>query len=173
VRENWDFAEQGSDSAFQLLDVLFGRVKPKLKPGAHVYVFTNWRSWSGLEGVAGKHFRIKNCLIVPYPRMSLGPRDTGYRRSYTMVMFAANGEGRRLNRPNQPDPSGDGAEFRFHPAEKSVGLLKYLISNSTVEGETVLDPDVRLRLHAGGGRGARPQLDRHRDRAEVVRGREG
>ena len=142
VRGDWDFAGQGGGGALQLLDALFRRAKPKLRPGAHVYVFTNWRSWSGLEGVAGKYFRIKNCLIVPYPRMSLGPRDTGYRRSYTMVMFAANGEGRRLNRPNQPDLIG-GMEppgFRFHPAEKSVGLLKYLISNSTVEGETVLDP---------------------------------
>jgi hypothetical protein len=154
VREGWDFAGQGGDGAFQLLDALFERAKPKLKPGAHVYVFTNWRSWGRLESIAGKYFRIKNCLIVPYPRMSLGPRDTGYRRSYTMVMFAANGEGRRLSRPNQPDLIGgmDPPDFRFHPAEKSVGLLKHLISNSTVEGETVLD-----RCAARGPRWWRPR----------------
>ena len=142
IRENWDFAEQRSDRVFQMLDALFERVKPKLKPNAHIYIFTNWKSWSRLEAVAEKYFEILNCLIVPYPRMSLGPRDTGYRRSYTMIMFASNGEERKLTRPNQPDviQGMDVPDFKYHPAEKSVELLKYLISNSTIEGELVLDP---------------------------------
>jgi site-specific DNA-methyltransferase (adenine-specific) len=142
IRENWDFAEQRSDRVFQMLDALFERVKPKLKPNAHIYIFTNWKSWSRLEEIAEKYFEVLNCLIVPYPRMSLGPRDTGYRRSYTMIMFASNGEERKLTRPNQPDviQGMDVPDFKYHPAEKSVELLKYLISNSTIEGELVLDP---------------------------------
>jgi DNA modification methylase len=127
--------------AFELIDKVLARAEPKLKPGAHVYIFTNWRSWGRLQEIAEKYFVVRNCLIAPHPVSFGGIGDSAYRKSYTMILFATKGEGRKLLRPSQPDilpfvrP-----KIKHHPAEKSVELLKYLIENSTVEGEVVLDP---------------------------------
>jgi DNA modification methylase/ParB-like chromosome segregation protein Spo0J len=127
--------------AFELIDKVLAKAEPKLKPGAHVYIFTNWRSWGRLQEIAEKYFRVRNCLIAPHPVSLGGMGDSAYRKSYTMILFATKGEGRKLLRPNQPDilpfvrP-----KIKHHPAEKSVEILRYLIENSTVEGEVVLDP---------------------------------
>jgi site-specific DNA-methyltransferase (adenine-specific) len=140
--KDWTYPHQKGEEIFPILDALFFKAKKKLKDNAHIYIFTNWQSWSRLEKIVEKHFEIKNCLIYGYG-LSLGSTTfDNYRRAYGMIMFASNGGKRKMNTNNPANLfiTEKMREFKHHPAEKSIEVLKWVIGNSTVEGETVLDP---------------------------------
>jgi site-specific DNA-methyltransferase (adenine-specific) len=140
--DRWDYLFQNDPAIFPLLDKLFEKAVRKLKPDAHVYIYTNWQSLGELIGVVGKHLTVKNCIVNHYG-VSLGTRDnTNYRNSYNLILFATNGGRRKLGGlwPSNHIATKRMAEIKHHPAEKSVETCEMVIKNSTVEGETVLDP---------------------------------
>jgi site-specific DNA-methyltransferase (adenine-specific) len=139
--EEWSYQYQTSEEIFQILDRFFERVKPKQKEDAHIYIFTNWLSWCRLAEVVAKHFTVKNCLIYYYGP-SLGNYTTNYANSYGMILFAGHKKERGLNNIGVPNCfiAKRPRTTTYHPAEKSLEVLEWLIGNSTVEGETVLDP---------------------------------
>jgi site-specific DNA-methyltransferase (adenine-specific) len=138
---------KGDDLAiFDLLDKFFTKLKPKLKENAHLYIFTSWKRWHLLYPVVAKHYEVKNMLVWNKIRGFLGEHH-GYNfmECFELVLFAVNGGKRKLNYEGEkplnlltvkPVWNPD----RLHPNEKPIDLLKLLISYSTVEGETVLDP---------------------------------
>jgi site-specific DNA-methyltransferase (adenine-specific) len=137
---------KGDDLAvFDLMDKLFTKLKVKLKENAHLYVFTSWKRWHLLYPVVAKHFEVKNCLVWNKIRGFLGELiGYNYMEAHELVLFAVKGK-RKLNWEGEkplniltvkPVWNPD----RLHPTEKPTELCKILISYSTVEGETVLDP---------------------------------
>lgn len=140
-QEEWGY-DGDDDTVFPLLEELFKRLESKLKSDSHLYIFTSWKAWHRLYPVVDKFFEVSNWLgYLHY--LATGGHFSGYRGGLSSIMFAVNGEERRI--------SGDGWNFfdvsgsrrkepDHHPAQKSVEICKRLIENSTVEGETVLDP---------------------------------
>jgi site-specific DNA-methyltransferase (adenine-specific) len=141
VKEGWNGPE-----IFDKLPILFERLKPKLKPSAHAYIFTSWKVWDRLAPIVRKYFEIKNCLIWDKGCGYLGELlGYNFMERHELILFATAGEKRKLNYTGEKPTniiSGIKSPYnvkRLHPTEKPVELCKLLISYSTVEGETVLD----------------------------------
>jgi len=139
--EDWEYEYQASDEVFSVLDRFFSKAMRKLKDDAHVYIFTNWRSWCRLTEVVKKYLEVKNCLIYYYGRSLGSTTFDNYIESYGMILFASNKKKRKLNSSNNANLLiVKRFETTHHPAEKSIEVVEWLVKNSTVEGETILDP---------------------------------
>jgi site-specific DNA-methyltransferase (adenine-specific) len=144
--ELWEVSKWNTEDIFPLLDKLFERVKKKLKDNAHVYIFTSWKVWHRLYPIAAKYFEVKNCIVWDKGTAYLGELlGYNFMDRHELILFAAAGK-RKLSYVGEKPVniiSGIKSPYnvrRLHPTEKPVELCKRLISYSTVEGETVLDP---------------------------------
>jgi len=135
-----DKINDDTSDAFTLLDKSLDKVCYKMKKDAHAYIFTTWKVYEKVKPIVDKYFDIKNCLIWNKNNWSMGDLNGNYAEKYEMIIFATHGN-RRLLGENRPVNVLDFARTTNsnHPTEKPVELIKELIKNSTVEGETVLD----------------------------------
>ncbi len=135
-----DKISNDKNEAFELLDKSLAKVKPKMKEDSHTYIFTTWKVYEQVKPIIEKYFCVKNCLIWNKNNWSMGDLNGNYAEKYEMIIFATQGK-RRLLGDKRPINVLDFARTSNlnHPTEKPVDLLKELIKNSTVEGETVLD----------------------------------
>ncbi|KXA95553.1 hypothetical protein AKJ65_01530 [candidate division MSBL1 archaeon SCGC-AAA259E19] len=142
LRENWTYEGDDEDIFPQLLR-LFKKLEPKLKGDAHIYIFTSWKAWHKLYPLADDFFDVRNWLVYLH-YLSTGGDLNVYRTAASSILFAAAGDGRKIreHKWNFFDESGNYRKNgkSYHPPQKSVSICKKLIENSTVEGETVLDP---------------------------------
>lgn len=128
---------------YPILDELFGRLLPKLKEDAGVYIFTSWKTMDKLLPVLEKHFTIKNCIVWDKCAHSMGDLLNNYGDRHEFIIFAKKGNLKMVWETCQdniiacPRPPQNG---RNHPTEKPVELLKQLIVNTTLPGELVFDP---------------------------------
>ena len=139
-KEKHDKIESDNQSAISLLDNSLGLIQPKLKTNSHIYIFTSWKVFDKVKPIVEKYFDIKNCLVWNKNIYGMGDLNNNYADSYELIIFATQGK-RKLYAEKRPlnilnyNPT----ENTNHPTEKPVDLLKELISNSTKEGEIVLD----------------------------------
>lgn len=142
LRKNWTY-EGDDEDIFSLLRRLFEKLEPKLKDDAHVYIFTSWKAWHNLYPLAEDFFDVRNWLVYLHYQSTGGDLNV-YRTAVSSILFAAAGSGRKIRKHkwNFFDEKGTYREDgkSYHPAQKSVSICKKLIENSTVEGETILDP---------------------------------
>ena len=126
--------------AFELLDKSLEKVRSKMLDNSHAYIFTSWKVIDNVKPIVARHFKIKNVLIWNKNNWSMGDLKGNYAEKYEMIIFATKGD-RDLLGDKRPVNVLDFARTgnSNHPTEKPVNLLKELIKNSTVEGETVLD----------------------------------
>lgn len=118
---------------------VFSNLRPRLLPGAHVYVFIDWRQTPNVYGMLEAcGYRVNQCLVWAKPHFGMG---TYWRNQHENIVFASNGM------PCDMLDRGKGSvlpfsairpESRLHPTEKPVDLLLDIID--AVPGETVLDP---------------------------------
>jgi site-specific DNA-methyltransferase (adenine-specific) len=127
--------------AHQLLDEVLCLAKPKLKGSAAVYVFTSWKTLNTTLKAVSAHFRVKNVLVWVKDSWGMGDLNGSYAGQYEMIIYAVKGKP-ALSPPRSPDvlsyPRVPPMK-RFHPAQKPIPLLVFLIEKSTKKGEAVLD----------------------------------
>lgn len=142
IRKDWHY--EGDDEAiFPLLEKLFQKLRPKLKKDSHLYFFTSWKVWHKMYPLANEFFNVKNWIVYLHYLSTAGDLYQ-YRTAASSIMFATNG-GKRYLKEHKWNFFDEKGNYRqngksYHPAQKSVSICKKLIENSTVEGETVLDP---------------------------------
>jgi len=127
-----------------LLDQALKKVKPKLLPDAHIYIFMSDSMILQVLGVVKKYFQVQHVLIWDKGHWTIGDIFNDYGYAHENIIFAKKGDRRMLWGKRQGDvfhyPGVPNHPLhRDHPTEKPVDLLKQLILNSTVEGELVLD----------------------------------
>ena len=118
---------------------VFLGIRPRMKPGGHVYVFTDWRQTPNVYAILeSAGFRVNHCLVWRKTTFGMGAY---WRNQHENVVFASAG---------QPAPMldrGRGSVLecqnvtpakRVHPTEKPVALMQQIIS--AVPGQTILDP---------------------------------
>ena len=142
---NRDIPADDPQAMIALLDQALEKVKPKLLPDAHIYIFMSDRMILQVLRVVNKYFQAQHWLIWDKQHWTAGDvfNDYGYAHEY--IIFAKKGDRRMLWDKRQGDVFHfpgvpNHPMYRYHPTEKPVDLLKQLIQNSTVEGELVLDP---------------------------------
>ena len=141
--ERWSRAGIVWDSSYssfgisQLMNHTLRALKRVTEPGAHIYVFSDWRTFPTLTlSVEWAGLFTNNLLVWDNGVYALG---TNYRSQHELILFASNGPLREL-------PQHDvGNVFKFkrvsggsHPTEKPVGLISLLLS--AAGASVVLDP---------------------------------
>jgi len=128
------------DEAFDLLEKTLNISKQKLKKNSHIYIFTSWKVLDNVKPIVEKYFDIKNCLVWNKMHHGSGDLVGNYAEQYELILFAKQGKKklctdfRPINILEYSRTNND-----EHPTQKPVDLLRELISNSTQQGELVLD----------------------------------
>lgn len=128
---------------------MFQAMMQHVREMAHVYVCCDWRSWSCIwESAKLVKLAPKNCLVWDKLTPGLG---SSYSNGHEFVGFFSRvpppkamktstaGGQRTVLRPNMLRHARPQGEERRHNAAKPVDMFVELISNSTDEGENVLD----------------------------------
>ena len=132
------------DTLYNTYNVLIPELYRVLKPGAHFYMFFGHAWYSYLT----YKFRNVGFLVDDSPliwnkmRCSIMAKDMHYMSSYEAILFGHKPPSTRilkkpvLNILNFPAIPG---QKRVHGLQRPFDLLKLLIENSSVPGETILD----------------------------------
>jgi site-specific DNA-methyltransferase (adenine-specific) len=135
--------DQDEDDALQLLNDVLTAAEPKLKDDAHCYIFCSWKTLPGMIQVVREHFEVKSLLNWEKNNHGMGDLQGSYAEKYEYIIFATKGN-RKLNYDTRPTNKFEAprvvGDKQTHPTEKPVQLLQELITYSTIQGETVLDP---------------------------------
>jgi site-specific DNA-methyltransferase (adenine-specific) len=111
-----------------------------MKPNTHLYWFCSFHNVDIFKQALEKFFTIKNILIWEKNNTGMGDLTGSYAPKYEMIIFAQKGR-RLLHGSRDPDiVHCDRTGNKFHPTQKPVHLLEYLIAKSSEPGEIVLDP---------------------------------
>ena len=140
---NKKFEDDTPEYVAQLLEDCCKLWQSKLKNNAHLYIFSGWSGYPLFHSIISKYFDISSLIIWKKNNTSLSDFDQKYASCYEMIIFAKQlnkTEDRMLKNRQSPDV----IEFNRvndpdHSCSKPVDLLEYLITNSTVKNETVLD----------------------------------
>src|SRR3972149_3096572 len=110
-----------------------------LKPDGHFYFFYAMiHHQRFLELVKSVGFKPQYVPLIWWKGAQSGLKER-YRMDYEPVLFGGKCGGRRLTQPASTVQSYQNPTNKLHPAEKPVSLLEYYITQSTIEGEVVLD----------------------------------
>lgn len=131
-----------TETALLLLDDVCKLLIEKAKQDAHIYIFSSWLNIDKFKQIIEKYFDLSNILVWVKNNSSLVDFNKRYAFKYENIFFCkqkGNNE-RMLNNKQSPDVLNfNRVSIPYHPTEKPVDLLKYIIENSTVENEIVLD----------------------------------
>jgi len=136
-------ANDNSESAARLLDEVLAHLARKLLPNSSVYVFTSSKTLVQMVEVVASHFTVLSTLSWAKNNWGVGDLEGNYGDQHELVIFADNGPRRRRNGrcdASVLDFDRIGTNQLRHPTQKPVPLLRDLISTSSHEGDTVLDP---------------------------------
>lgn len=116
-----------------------------LKADAHCYIMTNnYNICHFLDVISKSDFHFVKCLIWDKQNKICGRYYMG---QYEYIIFIRKGKDKQINDcgcsdilsvPNKKMKINDGSNI--HDSEKPVELMKTLITNSSMEGEIILDP---------------------------------
>jgi len=136
-------ADEDIEGAIKLYRDVAAEIKRVLKPDGHLYVFTRWDVYPEFHQVTKQLFNVRNCLVWNKDNHGLGDLEGQYAPKHEFAIFASGEDGRPLQNGRPTDvlefsrkTTGD----YDHPTQKPVDMIEHLLTNSTREGETVLDP---------------------------------
>jgi len=129
------------ERAYELLDRALAIAERKLKYDRHVYIFTNWQAFARMAAIVRKYFTLKNVLVWAKNNRTRGDLKGNYGYQYELILHAHKGRRHLFGSRDANILHFDKVPSNYmqHPTEKPVKLLEYLISKSTLEGDTVLD----------------------------------
>lgn len=110
-----------------------------LKPNTHCYIMTNLLNLFELEKLAEEvGFKLHNLLVW---EKNTANANRWYMKNCEYTLFFRKGEAKTINDPSSKtvhkfnNPVGN----KNHPTEKPVDLMQFYITNSSKEGDVVLD----------------------------------
>ena len=143
---NADFNDTYNDDNIKMLDDTFKELKRVLKSNGHLYSFFAMTEILWFKPLLQKYFAIKEIPLiwVKNNHTNSGDVDKNYMSTYEPIFYHGGDGTRMLNHTDEMNCSRDVFNFavpsnKLHNCEKPQELLKYLIQNSTIENEIVLD----------------------------------
>ena len=117
-----------------------------LKEGSAIYIFAHWSKWCYLHtAVSDVGFSVKNMIVLNKSNHGMGDLKGSYAPKHELLLFATKDK-HILNFPEgrTDDVWNVKVKFsgskRYHPNEKPLEWIIPAIENSSIEGNTVLDP---------------------------------
>lgn len=108
-----------------------------LKKNSHFYLFCDQETMFVIKPIAEK-VGFKFWKPIVWDKVTIG-MGYHYRARHEYILFFEKGK-RKLNDLGVPDILQSKRVYRGYPTEKPVDLLEVLISQSSTEGELVMDP---------------------------------
>jgi site-specific DNA-methyltransferase (adenine-specific) len=116
---------------------LFRQLYRVLKPNTHCYVYCDQETMFAAKPIAeAAGFKFWKGLVWDKKKIGMGYH---FRARHEMILFFEKGK-RRLNNLGIPDVIECDRIRGGYPTEKPVEVSRILIEQSSVEGETVIDP---------------------------------
>ena len=111
----------------------------KCRPGAHLYMFIDWRNYPMLYQILeSSGWRINNLIVWNKEIFGMGDN---YRNQHELIIYASKGSPSRCLRHDVPNViDSKRVKQTNHPTEKPKELIELLLSVGVKEGEIVLDP---------------------------------
>lgn len=121
-------------------DSLFSEFSRVIKENGKVYIFCDWRTYAFYYPLLLKHISVRNMLV--WDKIS-GP-GSSYAFTHELILFAENDtpcmKGSNIFRiPGFSAGAKKTNGEMLHPTQKTVEVIEKLITDSTKEGDLVLD----------------------------------
>jgi site-specific DNA-methyltransferase (adenine-specific) len=138
-KDDWFSHDNMATHGFLTLMRLVGlEVMVKCKTGARAHWFIDWRMYPNLYGALEScGWVVKNLVVWDKKHFGMG---SNYRNQHELIIYAEKGDSQFPTHAtgNVIQFAREGNEH--HPTEKPVGLIRKLLTASTLAGEVVLDP---------------------------------
>jgi len=123
------------------LKVIIKELYRILKPSAHLYIFTDWKTLRNLMDILEfSHFCLNDLLVWNKKHFGIG---FYYRPQVEFILFTSKGRAKKMTKHNIPNIFSVARLSNSHIlTEKPVSIINELILNSTSKGDLVLDPFV-------------------------------
>jgi site-specific DNA-methyltransferase (adenine-specific) len=110
-----------------------------IKDDGHLYIWCSWHKIDIFKVEIEKHFSIKNIIVWAKNGGGMGDLVGGYGGRYELCFFI--NKGRPLNGRRDTDVIDKAYRTgnEYHPTQKPVNLMEYLIEKSTNQNDIVMD----------------------------------
>jgi DNA modification methylase len=112
-----------------------------LKNEKHIYIHTDWRTYSLLFPICLEKFLIKNCIVWDYGWIKAG---NAYRFRHEFIIFGCKGDFKNTWGNSDSDVWNIKCvnftdKSRLHSAQKPVEIAEKIIKNSSKENDLIFD----------------------------------
>ena len=129
-----------NDKWTEWIDSFIDEIYRVMKDNTHGYIFCSFHNVDKFKQSIERKFKFKNILIWEKNNTSMWDLTWDYAPKYEMVLFFHKWRRKLLGWFRHANIfKFNRTGNKFHPTEKPVDLIEFLIKNSTFEGETVLD----------------------------------
>lgn len=115
------------------------QVKRVMKDNSHMYIWCSWHNVDIFKQEIERHFKIKNLIVWAKNGGGMGDLKGGYGGVHELCFFINNGKDLIGSRDTDVIDGAYKTGNEFHPTQKPVNLMEYLIYKSSNEGDLVLD----------------------------------
>lgn len=129
-----------NDDNVDFLDKMFSDFNRILKDNSAIYVFCSWHNVDSFKSKFEKYFKLKNILVWVKNNHGSGDLKAQYAPKYEFILYGNKGRRNFENGRNEDVLFFNKTNNKYHPTEKPVELLEFLIKNSSKENELVFDP---------------------------------
>lgn len=128
-----------NDNNLQWLPDWIIDIKRILKEDSHACIFCSWHKIDVFKIEIEKIFKIKNIIVWSKNGGGMGDLSGGYGGCHEFIIFINNGKNLNGKRDTDVINKAYRTGNDFHPTEKPVNLMEYLIEKSTKENDLVFD----------------------------------
>lgn len=135
------YAKITNDNCILWIDDFIDEIYRVMKDNTHGYIFCSFHNVDKFKQSIERKFKFKNILIWEKNNTSMWDLAWDYAPKYEMVLFFHKWRRKLLwwfRHANIFKFNRTGNNF--HPTEKPVDLIEFLIKNSSLEDEIILDP---------------------------------
>lgn len=110
-----------------------------LKDNSPIYIFCSFHNVDKFKNAIDNKFKLKNIIIWEKNNTGMGDLKGSYAPKYEMIIYATKGRVIKTGKRNPDVIKSKKTGNKFHPTEKPVDLMEFLINNHN-DKETILDP---------------------------------
>lgn len=129
-----------NDENLDFLDDFFKECNRVLKKDSALYVFCSWHNVDEFKKQFEKYFKLKNILVWVKNNHGSGDLQASYAPKYEFILYGNKGRRKFENGRKEDVLFYNKTKNELHPTQKPVDLLEFLINNSSIENDNILDP---------------------------------
>lgn len=128
-----------NDDNLDWLPSLVKEFKRVCKEDSHLYIWCSWHKIDVFKQEFEKLFKIKNIIVWAKNGGGMGDLKGGYGGRHELCLFINNGKDLNGSRDTDVIDKAYRTGNEFHPTQKPVNLMEYLIEKSSNKGDLILD----------------------------------